>query len=321
MTELAEPDLAGTFRLSSIKKDTGIFAMIPDTGSATPNSSAKQRSVNPLLCAAVLIACIIPATHAQPQATPPPTATTQAALAPVKEIAFDVVSIKQNKSDSMGGGARTSADGVIFVNTTLLFQIARAYGVELDQVYGLPDWARDNHYDIQYKVAAEDVAAYGKLHGAENQRMKQAVFEDRLKLKVHFGSKEVPMYQLVIAKGGPKLQEAKLKAPDGTPIAARAKMGDGMFKGRQVTVSGLLNSIKGATGRDVIDKTGLTGRYDINLRWAPDPGASSPDDATPDDARPSIFVVLEEQLGLKLEPTKGAVKTLIIDHIEPPSEN
>ena len=151
--------------------------------------------------------------------------------------------------------------------------------------------------------------------------MKQAVFEDRLKLKVHFGSKEVPMYQLVIAKGGPKLQEAKLKAPDGTPIAARAKMGDGMFKGQQVTVSGLLNSIKGATGRDVIDKTGLTGRYDINLRWSPDPGASSPDGATPDDARPSIFVVLEEQLGLKLEPTKGAVKTLIIDHIEPPSEN
>jgi uncharacterized protein (TIGR03435 family) len=219
---------------------------------------------------------------------------------------------------------------VTFVNTTLLVQIAPAYGVELDEVYGLPDWAKDNHYDIQYKVAAEDIAGYRKLPRAESQRMTQAVLEDRLKLKVHFGTKEVSMYQLVIAKGDPKLHEAKpgdtyangLKAPDGTPIAgAGAMMGRGFFTGQQVTISGLLNSLKGATGRDVIDKTGLTGKYDIALHWVADPHPTSPDSATPEDVGPSIFTALQEQLGLRLEPTKGDVKTLIIDHIEPPTPN
>jgi uncharacterized protein (TIGR03435 family) len=98
--------------------------------------------------------------------------------------------------------------------------------------------------------------------------MLQAVLEDRLKLKVHLGSKEVPMYNLVIAKDGPKLHAAKpgdtypdgLKAADGTPIGGSgATMGRGMFVGQQVTVGSLVSSLKGATGRQVIDKTGLPG--------------------------------------------------------------
>jgi uncharacterized protein (TIGR03435 family) len=262
-----------------------------------------------------------------PQSPPPaaPTATT-----PAPPLTYDAVSIKQNKTGTGGSSGHSTPDGDTNLNTLLAFQIAPAYGVEPDDIYGLPDWARNNHYDIQTKVAAEDIPAYRKLHHAERERMMQAVFEDRLKLKAHLGSKEVPMYQLVIAKGGPKLHEAKpgdtyadgIKLPDGTPIGGSgAFMGRGSHTGQQVTIGSLLNSIKGAAGRPVLDKTGLTGKYDITLRWAPDPGPSSPDSAPPDDTLPTIFGALEDQLGLKLEPTKGVIPTLIIDHIEPPSDN
>jgi uncharacterized protein (TIGR03435 family) len=255
-------------------------------------------------------------------ATPAP----QAVDKPAKPLTFDVVSIKQNKSGDTSGGARSNPDGDIWVNQSLEGIIGPSYGVEPDDVYGLPDWARFNRYDMQFKVAPEDVPAYRKTHGPAEQRMMQAVLEDRLKLKAHLGSKEVPMYQLVIAKGGPKLHEAKpgdtyangIKAPDGTPIGMM--MGRGMFVGQSVTVSALLNSLKSATGRPVLDKTGLTGKYDISLHWAPDLGASSPDSAPPDDTVPSIFSAVEE-LGLRFEPTKGTIPTLVIDHIEPPSEN
>ena len=257
-------------------------------------------------------------------------ALAQTATPPAPSIAYDVVSIKQNKSGSMNGGARSNPDGEIWTNQSLEGIIGPAYGVEPSDVYGLPDWVKTNRYDMQFKVAPEDVPAYRKTRGPAARRMMQTVLEDRLKLKAHLSTKEVPMYQLVIAKGGPKLHEAKpgdtyangIKGPDGAPIAGPgAMMGRGMFTGQHVPVSDLLNSLKGATGRPVLDNTGLTGKYDITLRWAPDLGPTSPDSTPPDDTLPTIFGALEDQLGLKLEPTKGTIPTLIIDHIEPPTEN
>jgi uncharacterized protein (TIGR03435 family) len=154
-----------------------------------------------------------------------------AAEDPAKAIAYDVVSIHLNKSDSPGGSARSNPDGDVMVNQSLEGMIGPAYGVEPDQVYGLPAWVKTNRYDMQFKVAAEDIPAYGKLHGRESMRMLQAVLEDRLKLKAHLGSKEVPMYNLVIAKDGPKLHQAKdgdtyadgIKMPDGTPVGSRSR--------------------------------------------------------------------------------------------------
>jgi uncharacterized protein (TIGR03435 family) len=280
-----------------------------------------------LLLAAACLALAAPLASAQTNPAPAPPAIADPAARP---LTFDVVSIKQNKSDSGGAGGRSTPDGDTNINSLLAYQLAPAYGVEPEDIYGLPDWAKNNRYDIQTKVAAENIEAYRKLHHADRERMMQAVFEDRLKLKVHLGSKEVPMYQLVIAKGGPKLHEAKpgdtyadgIKAPDGTPIGGTgAFMGRGSYTGQQVTVPDLLNMLKGPTGRPVIDKTGLTGKYDISLHWAPDLGASSRGSAPPDDTLPSIYTALEDHLGLKLEPTKGTIPTLVIDHIEKPSEN
>jgi uncharacterized protein (TIGR03435 family) len=287
-----------------------------------------------LFLAAALLPTAAPTAQAQSIETRSPTVldrpSAAAAEDPAKAIAYDVVSIHLNKSDSPGGSARSNPDGDVMVNQSLEGMIGPAYGVEPDQVYGLPAWVKTNRYDMQFKVAAEDIPAYGKLHGRESMRMLQAVLEDRLKLKAHLGSKEVPMYNLVIAKDGPKLHQAKdgdtyadgIKMPDGTPVGSSwATMGRGMFRGQQVTVGSLVNSLKSATGRQVVDKTGLTGKYDISLRWMPDEGPPPMLNGEPDTSLPSIYTVLEDQLGLKLESTKGPIKTLVIDHIELPSEN
>jgi uncharacterized protein (TIGR03435 family) len=246
-----------------------------------------------------------------------------------KELAFQDVSIKQIKPDVLRGYVRSASDGVICVNTSLIYQIGYAYGVEPEEIHGLPDWAKNNRYDISYKVAAQDIETY-QLHPAEKQLMMQAALEKRLKLDVKFGSKEVPMYQLVIAKGGPKLHVARIgdnyadgmRGPDGTPVTGSGTWySQGMFTGQRVTISALTGTLKVLTGRDVIDKTGLVADYDISLRWTAEFNPSSPTSASVADAGTSIFNALENQLGLKLEPIVGEIKTLTIKHIEPPSEN
>ncbi len=290
--------------------------------------SNPSRSRPLFLLAAAWMVLALPLAFGQATA-PTPSTPPQAEDVPAKPLAFDAVSIRLNKSVGQGGWAQSTPDGFTSVNFPLMGQIGPAYGVEPDQVYGLPGWAESNRYDIQAKVAGEDVEAYRKLGREQKQLMLRAVFEDRLKLKVHLGTKEVPMYQMVIARNGPKLHEAKpgdtypdgLKAADGTPIAGPGyAMRPGQFTSQQIPVSALLNSLKAETGRTVIDKTGLTGKYDITLLWTPDHGRAS-GDVPPADTGPSIFSALEEQLGLKLELTKGSIKTLTIDHIDPPSEN
>ena len=117
---------------------------------------------------------------------------------------------------------------------------------------------------------------------------------------------ELPVYFLVVAKQGSKLHES---APEENTSSS---WGPGKFASHHCKMSGLASSLSGAADRIVIDKTGLTGEYDIDLTWAPD---NQPD------AGPSIFSALQEQLGLKLEPAKAALDVVVIDHIERPSEN
>jgi uncharacterized protein (TIGR03435 family) len=284
----------------------------------------RPNSRPPFLALLLTASLAVPDVLAQANSASPPPVSVSAS------IAYDVVSIRLNKSNSNDGSARANPDGEIWVNGSLENLIGPAYGVEEDQVYGLPDWVKFNRYDIQVKVAPEDIPAYRKVSRAQGALMMQTVLADRLKLRAHLGSKEVPMYNLVIAKSGPKLHQAKpgdtyadgIKAPDGTPIGGSfVTDGPGMFIGQQVTIDSLLHTLKKATGRQVIDKTGLTSKCDISLRWLPEQGPTPMLNGEPDTSLPSIFSVLEEQLGLKLEPAKGTIKTLIIDHIEPPSEN
>jgi uncharacterized protein (TIGR03435 family) len=164
--------------------------------------------------------------------------------------------------------------------------------------------------------------------------MLQAILENRFQLNVHRETKELPIYSLAVAEAG-KLHEAegdcsppsKLPAPikPGMPPppppcgSLRVFLGVGRLDGQKVTVTQLVANLSQFTGRMVLDKTGLTGKYDIDLTWTPEKGL--PPLPRPDPNGPSLFTALQEQLGLKLESQTGPVELLVIDHAEKPSEN
>jgi uncharacterized protein (TIGR03435 family) len=282
-----------------------------------------------LLSIAGLVAVAVPMVFSQVTATqsPPPLP------------AFAVASIKPDKSGNGGSRMMSTPDGFSATNIPLQFLLREAYGVEDDQISGAPNWIRSEGYDIEAKVDGSDVAKLSKLSFDQRRLMFQPLLEDRFKLKVHWETKELPIYALVTAKSGTKLHEAKpgdtyphgMKGPDGIGRPGTMRMGRGQLTGQGVPVTLLTKSLSQQLRRIVVDKTGLTGKYDFTLQWAPDesqgpmkpPGAVPGTDSTASaqSSGPSIFTAIQEQLGLKLEPQKGPVKVLIIDSIERPSEN
>ncbi len=177
-------------------------------------------------------------------------------------------------------------------------------------------------YDIVAKPEGE-----GDVTPDQLKPMIQALLAERFKLTLHRETKELPVYALVVAKNGPKLQEVE-GGPTKTK-GAQMRMGRGLLNAQAVSMTMLATSLSNQLGRSVIDKTGLTGNYDVKLEWTPDEGQSfGPKEGGPEGAPPppsasgpSIFTAVQEQLGLKLEPQKGPVEILIIDRIEKATEN
>ncbi len=137
--------------------------------------------------------------------------------------------------------------------------------------------------------------------------MLQTLLAERFKLTIHRETKEIPIYALVAAKNGPRLQEAKDKDKIGS-----MSIGRGMLRG-QTTLADLARYLSSSADRPVMDRTGLTAGFEINLQWSPD--------TSPEASGPSLFTAVQEQLGLKLESSKGPVELLVIDHAERPSGN
>jgi uncharacterized protein (TIGR03435 family) len=253
--------------------------------------------------------------------------------------AFEVVSVKPNRSGSGSVRVDLPDDGYSATNIPLKLLVASAYGMKQEQISGAPSWVESARYDIQAKVAGSDVAAMRRLSIGGRNSMLQQVLSDRFKLKVHRGQQELPVYELVIAKKGPKLKEATpadtyangIKGPDGLARAGMMWMIPGQITGQAIPVSNLARLLSRQLGLTIVDKTGLTGKYDIKLQWDPEewrgpmfagPIGGNQEAAPPPDATgPSIFTALREQLGLRLQSTKGPVETVVIDHIERPSEN
>ena len=267
--------------------------------------------------------------------------------------AFEVVSIKPNHEGSgnimvrMAPGGRFEAH-----NITVKFLLEDAYGVKDSQISGAPTWLDTEHYNIDAK--AEDSAADNQrkldrdAQQAQVRAMLQGMLADRFKLALHHETKELSEYALVVAKNGPKFHETTAPANDPAaqdrppgPPAPGSPMPRGTMRmmGRgDLTVSGMglaqfADMLSRQIGHVVVDKTGLKGEYDFTLKWTPDegqgqmfggPGGGPPRDGAPpppDPNGPTIFTALQEQLGLKLESQKGPVDTIVIDHVERPSEN
>jgi uncharacterized protein (TIGR03435 family) len=274
--------------------------------------------------------------------------TSAATAAPVKTLAFDVVSIRQNTA-GIGRQAGLpvfgpTADGYRMTNMQLMLPILTAYVPQTggaafftnNQVTGLPDWVETERYDIDAKVADDDRAEWQKPaeQPAMLRAMLQALLVDRCKIVVHRDVKEVPVYSLVIGKNGPKFKETNPEEehPGGINLpwgGTLVPSQDGMklYGASMQSLATLLSQIGRMDSRPIQDKTGLTGKYDLTIK--PPPGMGGPPSGPPQeggassapDPGPSLSSIIADQLGLDLKPAKAPVESLVIDHIEKPSQN
>lgn len=235
--------------------------------------------------------------------------------------AYEVVSIRPSKSESGNGSWQTLPDGYRITNMPLLSLVYSAYGITMEsQISGLPGWVKTDPYDIEAKVDADTAEAWKKLtwkeRSKQEQPMLQSLLADRFQFKAHEETKQLPVYDFVIAKGGLKMKQAS--ADEKTFYTWNGGSSGFTFTARATSVQSLATSLSGSIGRIIVDKTGLGDKkFDFELKWTPDLQRAT--DAI--DAGPSIFTALEEQLGLKLVPSKGPVQVLVIDHMERPSPN
>jgi uncharacterized protein (TIGR03435 family) len=228
---------------------------------------------------------------------------------------FDVASIRENKTSTDGRTHiyRHPDDGqFVAINASMRALLQFAFDMPDAQILNAPEWLRSRNFDVEAKA---DIAVDSWMHTldsdhatAAKQKMVQSLLADRFKLVSHVEPRELPVYVLVVAKGGAKLQEAKGGAKFDSNRAQITDQG--------ASIATLADQLARVVGRPVVDKTGTAGRFDLTLKWTPDNGAPQPDSEGP-----SIFTAIQEQLGLKLEPAKSAVMVLVIDHVEMPSAN
>lgn len=301
--------------------------------------------INSLVLLTVAVVVFVPTSFSQTSTTPAGSEPPTRKIVPSPMLAFSVVSIRENKDQSSPRQLAFPANGsgLQIQNIPIAWIIQYAYSIQNSNLLsGAPDWARSDGYDILAKVDDSDLVAYHKLSDTQRKLMLQAVLKDRFKLTVQGGHKEVPTFALVVGKNGPKMKEVKPedahpdgpKKSDGTSFTGSACPYSSDHQNQlncqattMSTLAQMLSSV-GKTGRQVMDKTGLTGTYDFTLNWTPEENDSSiPGTASPvgeyqrESAGTSIFSSVQDQLGLKLNSSKDSFEMLVIDHIERPTDN
>ncbi|HEY1760047.1 MAG TPA: TIGR03435 family protein [Bryobacteraceae bacterium] len=256
------------------------------------------------------------------------------AAALAQQPAFEVASIKPDVS-GQPGPLFSLFPGFTVERATLRSLVLMAYGIHDFQLSGGPGWINSDRYNIEAK--AQPPATFSQEYRTLQNRRLQTLLQERFRLALHHETKELPIFELTVAKGGPNLQPTSClqRDPGDRTIAPGKAMNDycgfgGWSKSRYEATTGsmadLAGGLSGLLERIVVDKTGITGTYHIVLTFTPDdstirlpdlPGA--PEQPPADGA--NIFTAIQEQLGLKLESAKGPVDVLVIDHAEKPSEN
>jgi uncharacterized protein (TIGR03435 family) len=281
----------------------------------------------------------------------------QAPQAPAAAPVFEVASIKPNSSGDGRVMLQNQPGRFVATNVTLRLLIRNAFQLQDFQITGGPSWLGSDHFDINAKVPDEfrDLPPMRPGSGpGPLQQMIRALLTDRFKLAVHNETKDSPIYALILARSdgklGPQLKpsttdcEAMFAAgrrrggpmpppgppQPGEPMPCGIRVGMGNMAVGGSTVAQLANTLAMFAGRIVVDRTGLTGNYDMNLTWTPDqlpprpPGAPEGpvqfNGAAIDPNGPSLFTAVQEQLGLKLDSQRGPVEVMVIDRAEKPVE-
>lgn len=240
---------------------------------------------------------------------------------------FDAASVKPNPSKEPGIMRRPSPGRIYYSNAPIDTLVEEAYSMRPDRILGYPDWVEKERFDV--------TATYNPERQRQVRQMLQTLLDERFSLRVHRETREMPVYELVKTRPdgelGPGLRPSTVdcaptadkRSPCRLDFRPGLVRGVGMGWGNGEPLA--LNI--GVWDRPIIDKTGLSGAFDIDLQWTPDPAQARDADAaaraaaavaaTPGD-RVSIFTALQEQLGLRLQPARARLEVLIIDRLERP---
>lgn len=263
---------------------------------------------------------------------------------------YEAATVKRNRDGGMVVSISTNAGQFQASNVTVSVLLNQALRVPPAQIIGVPDWAQSERYDVVAKMPPGITLVAGV-----QQEMLRALLEERFKLTTHKETRELPMYALVVARSdgrlGPDLSPSKNDCtpgrgrgaggpPAGPPSAPPAfgrgarppcgtMQGPGLLSAGGMTLARLAEMLAGNLGRLVVDKTGLAGFYDLDIVYTPDQIPQAPPGPVPqgfqmpviDPNGPSLTTAIQEQLGLKLESTRGPVEVTVIDRIDRPSED
>ena len=243
---------------------------------------------------------------------------------------FEAVSIKANRSGEARSSFRGTLSGISVTNQTVIDIVRNVWNVNRLQIVGGPSWVGEDRFDIEAKAS-------GKPGREELVAMMKTMLGERFKLAVHQEMRPIPVYALVLARPdgrfGPTLRQSLAKCdrtnipPPGTPPPAPpppldgvdlpscgTNTGRGLLRAAGIELEAFTRNMANAAGRIIVDQTGLTGTFDMVLRFNPDANDTSSD-------LPSLFAAVQEQLGLKLDAQTAPAEVLVIDRVERPSEN
>ena len=254
----------------------------------------------------------------------------------VKIPPLEVISVRQNAGDGHDGSVGIRDDGIYAHDVPLRFLMNVAFQPQQlanGHIVGLPGWSETQCFEVLGKTGPNTTVDTKSLNREQRNELRstwmRAVLTERFHMQTHLEERETPVYALVIAKGGPKIHPSAANpprdfvAPNGEHVQLGTMAIPGKLGGHAVPIGALVAMLQsaGQLDRPVVDRTGLTGNYDLYVAWSPEHGDPLHDDASPNADLPSLFTALQEQMGLKLEPAKAPIKTLIVDHVEKPSEN
>ena len=231
-----------------------------------------------------------------------------------QQLEISVVSIKPSDPGTNSMGNRFPPGRFTFTGYSLMSLIETAYSLKEYQILDAPGWMSSERWSLEGELT-QPVRMFTYL------QLLQPVLADRFHLKIRRETRTMPIYSIVAAKGGPKLKPVEEGAKQG------AQYGN-MIVDKKFEISRLAPMLSLSLNMPVVDKTGLTGEYDMNLKWTPDPAAPAFGDVrdpadipAPDPSRPEIFTAIKEQLGLELKAEKGPVDVIVIEHAERPTPN
>ncbi len=227
-------------------------------------------------------------------------------------LTFEVASVKPSPPEVQAWIMKPQSPGSLRLEgVTLMNLIALAYGVREYSILGGPGWVGSERFDIDARAQASSDG------GAQAPGRLKSLLAERFELSVQSQTREESVYALVVAKNGPKLPEAKPETR--TYIHSWGAI----IHGEAATMRLLAVNLASMVGRSVLDKTGLKGRYDFELKWAPEAASAAGLDVpqASDPAATPLFAALQQQLGLRMESQKALVQVLVIDHAARPSPN